>query len=86
MTLNTIALELVAPNVERGREQALEEAHKVLRCSAEAGLEGRIRHVMIPGMIEEDDDRPICRTRSLERLQDSTDCLVQIGDHRRVGC
>ncbi len=59
MTLNTIALELVAPNVERGREQALEEAHKVLRCSAEAGLEGRIRHVMIPGMIEEDDDRPI---------------------------
>src|SRR5215218_2830862 len=59
VTLNTIALELVAPNVERGREQALEEAHKVLRCSAEAGLEGRIRHVMIPGMIEEDDDRPI---------------------------
>ncbi len=31
----------------------------MLRCSAEAGLEGRIRHVMIPGMIEEDDDRPI---------------------------
>ncbi len=59
MTLNTIALELVAPNVESGRERALEEAHKVLRCSAEVGLEGRIRHVMIPGMIEEDDDRPI---------------------------
>jgi hypothetical protein len=59
VTLNTIALELVAPNVESGREQALEEAHKVLRCSAEAGLEGRIRHVMIPGMIEEDGDRPI---------------------------
>src|SRR3546814_16747301 len=58
VTLNTIALALVAPNVERGREQALEEAHKVLRCSAEAGLEGRIRHVMIPGMIAEDDDRP----------------------------
>ena len=59
MTLSTIALELVAPNVESGRERALEEAHKVLRCSAEVGLEGRIRHVMIPGMIEEDDDRPI---------------------------
>jgi hypothetical protein len=59
VTLNTIALELVAPNVENGRERALEEAHKVLRCSAEAGLEGRIRHVMIPGMIEEDADRPI---------------------------
>jgi hypothetical protein len=59
VTLNTIALELVPPNVERGREQALEDAQKVQRCSAETGLEGRIRHVMIPGMIEEDDDRPI---------------------------
>ncbi|MCV7282078.1 hypothetical protein H7J88_20830 [Mycolicibacterium flavescens] len=59
MTLNTIALELVPPNVERGREQALEDAQKVLRCSADSGLTGRIRHVMIPGMIEEDDDRPI---------------------------
>lgn len=59
MTLNTIALELVPPNAERGREQALEDAQKVVRCSAETGLTGRIRHVMIPGMIEEDDDRPI---------------------------
>ena len=59
MTLNTIALELVPPNVDRGREQALEDAQKVMRCSAETGLDGRIRHVMIPGMIEEDDDRPI---------------------------
>ncbi|VEG46848.1 Uncharacterised protein [Mycolicibacterium flavescens] len=59
MTLNTIALELVPPNVDRGHEQALEDAQKVLRCSAETGLDGRIKHVMIPGMIEEDDDRPI---------------------------
>jgi Mycobacterial methylenetetrahydrofolate reductase len=59
VTLNTIALELVAPNIESGREQALEDARKVLRCAAEAGIEGRIRHVMIPGMIEEDDDRPL---------------------------
>lgn len=59
MTLNTIALELVPPNVERGHEQALEDAAKVVRCSAETGLAGRLRHVMIPGMIEEDSDRPI---------------------------
>ena len=45
MTLNTIALELVPPNVEHGRDQALEDAAKVLRCSAEAGLEGRIGQV-----------------------------------------
>ena len=59
VTLGTIALELVPPNVEHGREQALEEAHKVLRSSAESGLDGVIRHVMMPGMIEEDDGRPI---------------------------
>ena len=59
MTLSTIALELVPPNVEHGHEQALEEAQKVLRSSTESGLEGVIRHVMMPGMIEEDDGRPI---------------------------
>lgn len=59
MTLQTVALELVPPNVDRGTEHALEDAHKVVRFSAETGLDGRIRHVLIPGMIAEDDDRPI---------------------------
>lgn len=69
MSLNTIALELVPPNVERGREQALEDAEKVLRCSAEAGLADRVRHVMIPGMIEEDGDRPIEMKPKLDVLE-----------------
>lgn len=59
MTLNTIALELVPPNAEHGRERAIEEAHKVLRFAAEAGMEGRIGHVLMPGIIEEDQDRPV---------------------------
>jgi Mycobacterial methylenetetrahydrofolate reductase len=59
VTLNTIALELVPPNVERGPEQAAEDARKVLQFSAESGMSGRIRHVMIPGMIAEEDDRPV---------------------------
>ena len=59
MTLNTVAFELVPPNAELGREQAAEDARKLRRFSAEAGLESRIKHVMIPGMIEEDDDRPV---------------------------
>jgi hypothetical protein len=59
LALNTIALELVPSNVERGADYAKEEAQKVLALSVEAGIEGRIRHVMVPGMIEEDDDRPI---------------------------
>lgn len=59
MTLNTVALELVPPNLDRGRDGAIEEAHKVLRFAAECGLEGRIRHILMPGMIAEDDDRPV---------------------------
>lgn len=59
MTLNTVAIELVPPNVDRGSEQALEDAHKVLQLSGETGLAGRIRHVMMPGMIAEEEDRPV---------------------------
>lgn len=57
--MNTIALELVPPNTDRGVQYARDEAHKVLQLSAEAGIAGRVGHVMIPGMIPEDDDRPI---------------------------
>ena len=59
MTLNTIALELVPPNVEDGKKRAVEEAHKVLEHSKAFGIEGRIKHVMILGLIEEEDDRPV---------------------------
>ena len=69
MTLNTIALELVPPNVDRGRKQALEDAHDVLAHSLGAGLEGRIRHVMMPGMIEEDTDRPVEMKPRLDVLE-----------------
>jgi hypothetical protein len=69
LTLNTVALELVPPNVERGPEYAAEEARKVLRFSAESGLDGRIRHVMIPGMIAEDDDRPVEMKPKLDVLE-----------------
>ncbi|MCV6999655.1 mycobacterial-type methylenetetrahydrofolate reductase [Mycolicibacterium alvei] len=59
MPLNTIALELVPPTLERGVQYPVDEARKVLALASETGIEGRIRHVMIPGMIDEDDDRPI---------------------------
>jgi hypothetical protein len=68
VTLNTIALELVPPNVEDGRERAEDDARKVVRYSAESGLDGRIRHVMIPGMIAEDDDRPVAMKPKLDVL------------------
>jgi Mycobacterial methylenetetrahydrofolate reductase len=69
VTLNTVALELVPPNVERGSEHALEEAGKVLQFSAECGIGGRIGHVMIPGMIAEEDDRPVEMKPKLDVLE-----------------
>jgi hypothetical protein len=68
LTLNTIALELVPPNVDRGRDQALEDAHKVVQLAAKCGIDGRIGHVMMPGLIEEDDDRPIDMKPKLDVL------------------
>ncbi len=59
MPLSTVALELVPPNAERGGEQAVEDARNVLTRAGEAGLDGRIGHVMMPGMIDEDGDRPV---------------------------
>jgi Mycobacterial methylenetetrahydrofolate reductase len=68
VTLNTIALELVPPNIDQGRERALEDARKVVRYSADAGLQGQLRHAMIPGIIAEDDDRPVAMQTKLDVL------------------
>ncbi|WP_436971727.1 mycobacterial-type methylenetetrahydrofolate reductase [Mycolicibacterium peregrinum] len=57
--MRTVALELVPPNLDRATGDAVAEAQKVARLSAEFGMGGRLGHVMIPGMIAEDDDRPI---------------------------
>lgn len=59
MPLNTVAIELVPPNTDRSPAEQVEEARKVARLSVETGLSGRIGHVMIPGMIDEDADRPV---------------------------
>lgn len=59
MSFNTIALELVPPNLDRGGQRAVEEAHKVVRFADEFGLTGRIGHVLMPAMIAEDEDRPV---------------------------
>jgi len=68
VTLSSIVLELVPPNVEQGRQKALEEAHKVVRFAEETGIAGRIGHVMMPAMIEEDPDRPVAMKPKLDVL------------------
>jgi hypothetical protein len=55
--------------VDDGRERALQDARKVVQYSAESGLDGQIRHVMIPGMIAEDDDRPVPMEPKLDVLE-----------------
>ncbi|MDZ7885549.1 MAG: mycobacterial-type methylenetetrahydrofolate reductase [Mycobacterium sp.] len=59
MPLNTIALELVPPNLDRGPDHVRDEARKIIELSATSGISGRIGHVMLPGMIDEDGDRPV---------------------------
>ena len=68
MTLNTVALELVPPNVNSGHERAFEEVRKVAQYCSDSGLDGQIRHVMIPGIIAEDDDRPVPMQPKLDVL------------------
>ncbi|GAA2791867.1 mycobacterial-type methylenetetrahydrofolate reductase [Saccharopolyspora taberi] len=57
--MNTIALELVPPDLDGGVQKAVAEGQKVAELSRSSGLAGRIRHVMIPGIIQEDGDRPV---------------------------
>ena len=64
----TIALEFVPPKMEDGAAEAAEEAKKVVELSKTCGLGGRISHIMIPGMIEEDDDRPVEMTPRMDPL------------------
>jgi hypothetical protein len=50
---------MVPPNTDRSPSEQVEEAIKVARLSAETGIAERIGHVMIPGMIDEDEGRPV---------------------------
>lgn len=72
--MRTIAFEFVPPSVEDGPEKALEDAQKLLDCSTEFGMAGRIRHVMIPGMITEDDDRPV----EMKPRMDTFECWTAV--------
>lgn len=67
--MNTVALEFVPPNCADGAAKAVEDAQKVIEHSTACGLEGRIGHVMIPGMIAEDGDRPVEMKPKLDPLE-----------------
>lgn len=66
MPFNTVAYEIVPPNIDRSADERHEEARKAVKFATERGI--RIGHVMIPGMIDEDSGRPVVMKPKLDVL------------------
>ncbi|GAB3291468.1 mycobacterial-type methylenetetrahydrofolate reductase [Parasphingorhabdus pacifica] len=78
--MDTIALELVPPDLDGGVERAVEEGRKVAELSNAYGLTGRIQHVMIPGIIAEDDDRPVDFNPKMDTIDFWKTIQPELGD------
>jgi hypothetical protein len=57
--MGTVALEFVPPSVQGGKEKAVEEATKARDRMRNAGIADKVDHLLIPGIIEEEGDRPV---------------------------
>lgn len=82
--MKTIALELVPPDVEGGAEKAVEIARKVVDNGKASGLTERIKHVLIPGMIAEDEDRPVEIKPKMDTLDFWQAIRPELGDVRGI--
>lgn len=69
MIMGTVALEFVPPEVTAGAEGAREDARKVRRLFDEHGIADRVNSLLIPGIIEEEEDRPVPLKRRLDPLE-----------------
>ncbi|NYH77862.1 hypothetical protein FHR84_001176 [Actinopolyspora biskrensis] len=78
--METIALELVPPDQDGGVESAVEEGRKVAESCRTSGLGDRIQHLMIPGLIAEDDDRPVEIKQKMDTLDFWHAVRPEIGD------
>lgn len=67
--MRTTVLELVPTNSEDGPERAIEVGQTAADLARAYGLAERIRHVMIPDMIAEEDDRPVEMKPKLDTLE-----------------
>lgn len=79
-TMNTIALELVPPDLDGGTDKAVEEGRKVAENARAAGMLDRLQHLMIPGMIAEDDDRPVEMKPKMDPLDFWHAVQPEVGD------
>lgn len=77
---------MVPTNSEDGVARAVEEGRKVAQLSDACGLTGRIRHVMIPGMIAEDPDRPVEMKPKLDTLEFWNAVRPELDDQMRGLC
>lgn len=57
--METVAFELVPPYLDDGVDGAVDEGRKLAEHCRGSGLTDHVRHLMIPGMIAEDSDRPV---------------------------
>ncbi|MDG3014743.1 mycobacterial-type methylenetetrahydrofolate reductase [Speluncibacter jeojiensis] len=65
---HTVALELAPPESSAGAGRAVEIADRVVERCRTHGLTDRIGHVMIPGIIPEDSDRPVPMSERMDVL------------------
>ncbi len=77
--MNTVALELVPPDLDGGEQQAVEEGHKVAENARASGVGEHVRHIMIPGMIAEDPDRPVAMAPKMDVLDFWTTVRPRLG-------
>lgn len=66
--MRTVALELVPPELNGGAGRAAQETCAAVELCRRHGLSEHVRHVMIPGIIAEDSDRPVALTPRMDVL------------------
>ncbi len=77
--MNTVALELVPPGLDGGEQQAVDEGRKVAENARASGVGDHLRHIMIPGMIAEDPDRPVEMVPKMDVLDFWSSVRPQLG-------
>lgn len=80
--MSTVALEFVPPVLDGGAEKAREEARKVKQLLVRHGIDDRVNSLLIPGMIEEEGDRPV----SLKKRMDPLDTWQEIREDLPLQC
>jgi hypothetical protein len=80
--MSNVVLEFVPPDAQEGKQRARDEAAHVLELIRASGLDGRIDSLLVPGLIHEDDDRPVPLAEKLDPL----DLVRTVADILPLSC